>query len=75
MIAIKSGDVPNILNLLYQSQVVFGIFSVHTYMECVSVQLMLLEYYNHVGHPYLELFADCSESLNGEDIVRESFTS
>lgn len=68
MIALKSADPYSILKMLYHSLILFGIFNTHTYLACVSLQILLIEYYMENNHPYLNLFAHYAEFLNGEEI-------
>lgn len=42
--------------------------SSYKYIECVSVQLLLLEYYKQYNHPFLLFFQHSSTSLIGDDI-------
>lgn len=68
MIALKSADPHAILKMLYHSLIVFAIFNTHTYLACVSLQILLIEYYVATNHPFLNFFAHYAEFLNGEEI-------
>lgn len=68
MIALKSADPNAILKMLYHSLIIFGIFNTHTYLACVSMQILLLEYYVALKHPFLKFFVYYAEFLNGEEI-------
>ncbi len=68
MIALKSADPHAILKMLYHSLIVFGIFNTHTYLACVSLQILLIEYYVETNHPFLNFFVHYAEFLNGEEI-------
>lgn len=68
MIALKSADPHLILKMLYHSLIVFGIFNNHTYLACIALQILLIEFYVEMNHPYLNLFVHYAEFLNGEEI-------
>lgn len=68
MIALKSANPVEILKMLYNSLILFGIFNTHTYLASVSLQILLLEYYVASNHPFLKFFVHYAEFLNGEEI-------
>ena len=68
MIAVKSANPAEILKMLYNALILFGIFNTHTYLASVSLQILLLEYYVATDHPFLNFFVHYAEFLNGEEI-------